>query len=46
MASQVVVSTQRVFEVWITVGAMYFALCFVFSWLFGRLERRMEKQNR
>ena len=43
MASQVVVSTQRVFEVWITVAAMYFALCFVFSWLFARLERRMER---
>jgi polar amino acid transport system permease protein len=43
MASQVVVSTQRVFEVWITVAAMYFGLCFVFSWLFARLERRMGK---
>ena len=43
MASQVVVSTQRVFEVWITVAAMYFALCFVFSWLFARLERRMAR---
>jgi polar amino acid transport system permease protein len=41
MASQVVVSTQRVFEVWITVAAMYFGLCFVFSWAFGRLEKRM-----
>jgi polar amino acid transport system permease protein len=43
MASQVVVSTQRVFEVWITVAAMYFGLCFVFSWLFARLERWMSK---
>jgi polar amino acid transport system permease protein len=42
MASQVVVSTQRVFEVWITVAAMYFGLCFVFSWAFARLERRWE----
>jgi len=41
MASQVVVSTQRVFEVWITVAAMYFGLCYIFSWLFARLERRM-----
>jgi polar amino acid transport system permease protein len=45
MASQVVVSTQRVFEVWITVAAMYFGLCFVFSWLFARLERRMGKDR-
>ena len=45
MASQVVVSTQRVFEVWITVAAMYFALCFVFSWLFARLERRMARNR-
>ncbi|MEM7022537.1 MAG: amino acid ABC transporter permease [Pseudomonadota bacterium] len=46
MASQVVVSTQRVFEVWITVAAMYFGLCFVFSWVFGRLERRMGRAQR
>ena len=43
MASQVVVSTQRVFEVWLTVAAMYFCLCFVFSWAFGRLEKRMDR---
>ena len=39
--SEVVVVTQRVFEVWITVALMYFAVCFVFSLAFGRLERRM-----
>ena len=38
--SEVLVVTQRVFEVWITVALMYFAVCFVFSLAFGRLERR------
>ena len=39
--SEVLVVTQRVFEVWITVALMYFAVSFVFSLAFGRLERRM-----
>ena len=38
--SEVLVVTQRVFEVWITVALMYFVVCFVFSLAFGRLERR------
>ena len=39
--SEVLVVTQRVFEVWITVALMYFAVSFVFSLAFSRLERRM-----
>ena len=41
--SEVLVVTQRVFEVWITVALMYFAVSFVFSLAFDRLERRMEE---
>ena len=40
MASQTVTTTQRVFEIWITVGVLYFILCFVLSLLFQRFERR------
>ncbi len=46
MASQTVVSSQRVFEVWITVGLLYFALCFVFSLAFRRLELRWANGQR
>jgi polar amino acid transport system permease protein len=41
MASQTVSSTRRVFEIWITVAVLYFALCFLLSLLFGRLEKRL-----
>lgn len=41
MASQTVVTTRRVFEIWLTVAALYFALCFLFSLLFRRLEKRL-----
>ena len=40
-ALEVVVATSRVFEVWITVAAMYFVICFGLSAGFHRLERRM-----
>ncbi len=40
MASQTVNTTQRTFEVWITVGAIYFVLCFALTRLFARFERR------
>ena len=43
--SEVLVVTQRVFEVWITVALMYFAVCFVFSLAFGRLERRLAEPD-
>ena len=46
MASQTVVSSQRVFEVWITVGLLYFGLCFIFSLAFRRLELRWANGQR
>ena len=39
-AVEVAVSTGRVFEVWLSVALMYFAICFLFSLVFRRLERR------
>ncbi len=38
---EVVVATSRVFEVWITIAAMYFVICAGFSAGFDRLERRL-----
>jgi polar amino acid transport system permease protein len=40
MASDIAVSTTRVFEVWLTASAIYFGLCLGLSLLFARLERR------
>jgi polar amino acid transport system permease protein len=40
MANDVAVSTQRVFETWITTSAIYFAVCFALSRLFSRWEVR------
>lgn len=40
MAQDVQVSTQRVFEVFVFVGVVYFVICFTLSLLFARLERR------
>jgi len=40
MASQTVVTTQRTFEIWLTIGALYFAICWPLSLLFRRLERK------
>lgn len=40
IASEVAVSTRRVFEVWVAVGAVYFVLCFGCAMVFRRLERR------
>jgi len=39
MATDVAVSTTRIYEVWITVAVVYFAVCFALSLAFGRLER-------
>ncbi len=39
-AIEVSVSTGRIFEVWLTVAVMYFAICFLFSTVFRQLERR------
>ncbi len=40
MAQDVQVSTQRVFEVFVFTGAVYFVICFSLSRLFAALERR------
>ena len=40
LATEVAASTTKVFETWILVGAMYFALCYFFAFVFARLERR------
>ena len=41
LAVETAVSTARVFEVWITVAALYFSVCFCCALLFNRLEGRM-----
>ena len=41
LAMETAVSTRRMFEVWITVAALYFCVCFCCALLFNRLERRM-----
>jgi polar amino acid transport system permease protein len=46
LATEVAASTTRVFETWIIVGAMYFALCYPLALLFARLERRMKTDPR
>lgn len=40
MAQDVQVTTQRVFEVFVFVAAIYFVICFTLSQLFAALERR------
>ena len=40
MAQDVQITTQRVFEVFVLVAAIYFVICFSLSQLFGSLERR------
>jgi len=40
MATDIAVSTTRIYEVWLTVAAVYFAVCFLLSLAFARLERR------
>ncbi len=38
-ATEIAVTTERVFETWIVVGAMYFVVCYLCSLAFARLER-------
>lgn len=45
-AQDVQVTTQRVFEVFVVVGAIYFVLCFGLSRLFAHLERRAARSTR
>ncbi|MBU3737881.1 MAG: amino acid ABC transporter permease [Rhodoferax sp.] len=46
MAQDVQVTTQRVFEVFLFVGGVYFVICFTLARLFGRLERRNQTSDR
>ncbi|MCC1480858.1 amino acid ABC transporter permease [Roseibaca sp. Y0-43] len=46
LASEVAATTSRVFETWILVAAMYFALCYLFAHVFARLERRASRSRR
>ena len=43
---EVAASTTRVFETWIMVALLYFAMCFPLALLFGRLEKKMQKGRR
>ena len=46
MAIEVGVSTTRVFEVWITVAAFYFIVCYGCAYGFGKMEGRMTANRR
>ena len=43
--SQVAGATRSMFEPWLSVGAMYFVICFSLSMLFARLERRSKARG-
>ena len=43
--TELAVSSGRVFEVWLTVAALYFLLCFGLARWFRRLERRMGRRG-
>jgi len=45
LGTEVAVSTQRVFETWIAVAAMYFVLCFTLSRIFARFEARARRKE-
>lgn len=40
MATDIAVSTTRIYEVWLTIAAVYLAVCGLMSFVFGRIERR------
>lgn len=44
--TELAVSSGRVFEVWLTVAALYFLLCFGLARLFRRLEHRLNGRER
>lgn len=46
IANEVASTTTKVFETWILVGFMYFALCYSFAVLFAHLERRARRSHR
>lgn len=41
LAIEVAATTTKVFETWITVGFLYFIICYSLALIFGRLEKRM-----
>lgn len=43
--TELAVSSGRVFEVWLTVAALYFLLCFGLARLFRRLEQRLRRRG-
>jgi polar amino acid transport system permease protein len=43
--TELAVSSGRVFEVWLTVAALYFLLCFGLARLSGRLEQRLSQRR-
>ena len=45
MAQDIQVATQRVFEVFVFVAAIYFLICFGLSQLFGALESRASRAH-
>ena len=46
MAQDVQVTTQRVFEVFVFVAAVYFVICFTLSRIFAQLERRHARAHK
>lgn len=46
MAQDVQISTQRVFEVFLFVGGIYFVICFTLSQVFSALERRFARAHK
>ena len=42
---ELMASTYRTFEIWITITAMYFVLTFMCSWLVRRVESSMERRG-
>ena len=45
VGTEVAVSTQRRFETYIVVAALYFVLCYGLSRLFARMERRAQLKS-
>ena len=43
LAMEIAISEQRFFEVWISVGLMYFSVCFACALVFRRFETRWTK---
>lgn len=45
MATDIAVSTTRIYETWIVVAVVYFVVCFSLSLVFGRLERHFAQRR-